>query len=255
MDRELTFAGTNLGTFDAHFSNGGSFPVPARIYEHVDVLGRNGTLLIDSGKYGNVKITFPAYVYEEFRGSYNDLIEFLSSKVGYQRIEDSLEPDVYRMGAYVGGTNPSVKNSDEMGSFEITFDCKPQKFLKQNESGITVGSSSSDAVSFSNPTAFVSKPLIKMYSNSRLIINGSSFFTMQMGNLSQAGSGVNYAYVDCDTLQVYSEGGENLTGYLTINSYAYGNEKFPFFGSGGSWTAYNTVASSRDIIYPRWWKI
>ena len=255
MDRTVTFAGTDLGTFGTKFSNGGSFPVPPRVYKRVSVLGRNGDVLIDSGKYDNAKITFPAYIYEDFRENYNDLVGFLSSKTGYQRIEDSLETDTYRLGVYLGDTDPSVKNSDTMGSFEISFDCKPQKFYKQDENGITAGASSAGKVAFSNPSKFTSKPLIKMYANSTLVIQGDSPFTLELGDVTQAAIGVRFAYIDCETLEVYSSGGNNLSSYLNIPVYKYGNEKFPFFEGEGTWTAYDAVSNGGSVIYPRWWTI
>lgn len=253
MDRSLTFAGTNLGTFEAHFSNGGSFPVPSRVYDRVSVLGRNGDLLIDNGKYSNTKITFPAYIFEDYRDNYNDLIAFLSSKIGYQRLEDSLEPDFYRMACYVGETDPSVKNSDTMGNFELTFDCKPQKFLKQDENGISVGLYA-DRKTITNPTKFVAKPLLKIYSGSTLRIgnaNSSSIFVLVLDTLP---SPFEYAFVDCETLEVYSSIGSNLSQYLDFNAYTSGNEKFPYLIGEGHWDVYSENSSS-NIIYPRWWTV
>ena len=263
MDRTLTFAGTDLGTFGANFTNGGSFPVPARDYERVEVLGRNGDILIDNGKFSNVKNTYPSFIYEDFREGYRDMIEFLSSKSGYQRIEDSLDPDMFRMGAYVGATNPSVKSSDTMASFELTFDCKPQRFFKQDEEGISLENaySAANAISFSNPSVFTSKPLIKMYPNSQVYIresdvSGGTGFSIKTEDWTQEVQFVNYIFIDCETLEIYSEGGQNMSAYVSFPVYTVGNEKFPFLIGEKEFKAYMASSSQQAVtIWPRWWTI
>ena len=253
MDRTLTFAGTNLNTFDAYFTNGEKASSASRSYERVNILGRNGDLLIDNGKYENVKIVYPGFIHEDFRENYNDLIAFLSSKTGYQRLVDSLETGVYRMGEYIGDTTPSIKSSDEMGSFELAFDCKPQKFLTQDENGLTAGLYA-NRITITNPTLFTAKPLLKIYSGSTLRIGDANAPSTFVLNIDTLPSPFEYAFVDCETLEVYSTIGSNLSQYLTFSAYMTGNEKFPYLVGGGSWVCYST-GSSNNVIYPRWWTI
>lgn len=261
MDRTLNFAGTDLGTFGAHFTNGGDFPSPIREYERVEVLGRNGDIFIDNMKYKNVQNSYPAFIEENFRENYNDLVTFLSLNTGYQRLEDSLDPDVYRMAVFVGGIEPSVKSSDIMGNFNLVFNCKPQRFFKQDEEGVALNGT--QHIPFSNPSPFVAKPLIKMYPNTEVVIEETSYeqfitrdvFDLNMGDWSGV-YGSAYAFVDCETLEVYDENGRNLSSYLTISTYAYGNEKFPFLKGNSSFEAhmYNS-GQQAATIWPRWWTI
>lgn len=257
MNRTLTFAGTDLETFGAHFTNGGNFPSPVRAYERVEVLGRNGDIFIDNGKYNNVQNSYPCFIEENFRENYNDLIAFLSLNTGYQRLEDSLDPDVYRMAVYSGGVEPSIKSSDIMGNFKLVFNCKPQRFLKQDEEGISLeGASLSDPLEFSNPTHFTSKPLLKVYADSEIRIRGNASFGLYIGNFTSDYSYLAYGYIDCETLDFYSEGGViNLSPYLTISTYTAGNEKFPFFRGDGNFNIYAEGGSGTAVLYPRWWTI
>ena len=70
-------------------------PGPSRRYETIQVAGRNGDLLIDTGAYDNY--TQPYEVY--FNANQNKtpagaraVRAWLQSPIGYQRLEDSDEP-------------------------------------------------------------------------------------------------------------------------------------------------------------------
>lgn len=135
----------------------------ARSVETQQVVGRNGLYLIDHGAYDNYTQTYDCFfenlstVYVEtssgnassismvtqasdsqegFEETGHKIANWLLNPVGYQRLEDSYEPDIYRMARYVGPLDiENVIGLNRAGHFTLEFDCKPQKFLKQDEDG------------------------------------------------------------------------------------------------------------------------
>ena len=101
------------------------YPVPIRRHSEYLVPGRNGTVLIDDGCYDNVQIPYQIASYG------NDLPAvdittaikaWLMPHGGYQRLEDSRDPDCYRLARVteaqfepVGYTGKKVKGT-------VTFD-------------------------------------------------------------------------------------------------------------------------------------
>ena len=80
-------------------------PGPSRRYEAIQVPGRNGDLLIDSGAYNNYtqnyEVYFNAEQYKTPSGA-RAVREWLQKPIGYQRLEDSYDPEYFRMAYYSG---------------------------------------------------------------------------------------------------------------------------------------------------------
>lgn len=128
------FGGVNSADYNVWISGSGSFSAPERRVERVSVPGRNGDLIIDGGKWNNITVTYPAFIPKGFETQFDYFRSEMSKLTGYQRLEDSYHPDEYRMAALADGIAPSrtgafLKN----GEFSLTFNCKPQRFLKSGE--------------------------------------------------------------------------------------------------------------------------
>ncbi len=135
----------------------------ARSVDTQQVLGKNGLYIIDHGAFENYTqsydcffenlasvtvetveenassirmITLPSDSQEGFEETGHKIANWLLNPIGYQRLEDSYEPDIYRMARYVGPLDiENVIGLNRAGHFTLDFDCKPQKFLKQDEDG------------------------------------------------------------------------------------------------------------------------
>lgn len=102
--------------------------------EHIP--GRNGDLIVDNDCYKNVTRTYSiASIIRpgtDFISNSAKLIGWLTSKAGYQRLEDSYDPEVFRLATFNSGG--SLQNYyDAATAINITFDCKPQRYLKIGE--------------------------------------------------------------------------------------------------------------------------
>ena len=142
MGNYLTFDGISTADYGVEISGEGVFDAPARVYEMIEIPGRNGALAIDQGRYENAVVTYPAYNYEAdlstFAQRLSDLRNALGSRTGYKRLTDTFHPDEYRLGIFKSGLEVKPVKYNTASEFDITFDCKPQRFLTSGETPVDV---------------------------------------------------------------------------------------------------------------------
>ena len=158
----FTFDGVTSGSLGVAILGDGAFNAPERDVEMVAIPGRNGDYILDKGRYMNIEVTYPCTLVADsvadFPQAMADLRSLLCSKTTYCRLEDDYNPNEYRMAMYKSGleVDPMVLKA---GTFDITFECKPQRFLKSGETAVSV--TSGDDVT--NPTPFPARPMLEVY--------------------------------------------------------------------------------------------
>ena len=157
MGNYLTFDGISTADYGVEISGEGVFDAPARVYEMIEIPGRNGALAIDQGRYENAVVTYPAYNYEAdlstFAQRLSDLRNALGSRTGYKRLTDTFHPDEYRLGIFKSGLEVKPVKYNTASEFDITFDCKPQRYLTSGETQVDV-TSAAHQVRSGNPIYF-----------------------------------------------------------------------------------------------------
>lgn len=134
MRNSLIFGGINSADYDVWISGTNTFSAPERDVEYVSVPGRNGDLIIDNGRWNNIKITYPAFIMHGFESKIDEFRAALLKKKGYQRLEDTYHPDEFRLASFSYGLNPeNIAPFLKSGEFDLVFNCKPQRFLKSGE--------------------------------------------------------------------------------------------------------------------------
>ncbi len=158
--KTLEFDGESSETYGVYISGEAVFNAPERDVDMITIPGRNGTFALDNGRFENIEVTYPAGIFADnetdFAQAISDFRNFLCSKKGYCRLTDDYNPDEYRMAIYKSGLEVSPAQL-KAGEFEITFECKPQRFLTSGETAVTVTSGNT----ITNPTLFPSNPLIE----------------------------------------------------------------------------------------------
>lgn len=133
------FNGKKSSDFDVWASGLNIFHSPERRIERIQVPGRNGELLIEDGSFENTELLFKdCFIPRHFSENFTNLSNYLNRQKGYQRLELSWLPDEYRLAAFHGDIEASMKNWDGVGKFDLAFDCKPQRFLKSGEEPIYI---------------------------------------------------------------------------------------------------------------------
>lgn len=260
----FTFAGIASDTYGVQISGDGVYNAPIRSYEMIPIPGRSGDLSIDQQRFENVELTYPAFIVEEFRGSIRDFRNKLLSNVGYQRLTDTYHPDEYRMAIYAGGLEAAPVQGGIAGSFDITFNCKPQRYLVSGETEVsfTVNESLMDessvditdennnvlivdvpaAKSIYNPTDCIAKPLLQITGVGTVSIGGTT--------VTITGQSTQVIYMDCDLMESYELSGGAIipaNSKVTLNG-----GKYPTLGPGNNGVSFTTSDLS---IVPRWWRL
>lgn len=231
----IIFNGKSSEDFHILVEHPPGYEFPQKDYSVVHVPGRNGDLISFNGSYRNVPRKYEIAIVaenDEFSRYAGQIVNWLHSGEGYSRLEDSYEPDYFRLAYYE--ENNTVENIlNGAGRAIVKFICKPQRFLKSGEQSklFTAGTT------ILNPTSNITKPLLKVYGTDGTVTIGSVTFSL---------TGVSsYIYVDCDIEDAYKDG-QNENSKMT--------GQFPYFSKGAnsvSWTGNITGIE----ITPRWWTI
>ena len=246
--------GVDSREFGVYLSGQGTFGAPSKAYTYHDVPGRNGALIGSEKRFNNIEVTYPAFIYANFKQNISDFRNFLLSRDGYVRLKDTYNSGEFRLASYVGAFEPDVTKRNDAGSFDITFNCMPQRWLVSGETPIT-----GSPRTIQNNTQFPSKPLIRVYGYGTLTVNGTN---LSIANYTSA-EGVSFIDIDCETMQAFN-GSKLLNSYVSVykdvNS-GYGTRDYavdyPVLSPGAnaiSKSSVQTYISSWEVT-PRWWKL
>ena len=231
MRHYLTIDQTPTTDFGVYISGSGTFDAPERDAENFSIPGKNGDVIIDNGRYHNITVTYPAFIYRDLSVNVEGLRNLLLSHSStYARIEDTYHPTEFRLGRYTGGFEAEVEEDLRGAHFSLTFDCKPQRFLKNGETPIDMQASGA----VFNPTIQNAKPLLRVFGVGSFIIGD---YTMTISSAD------GYTDIDCD-IQDCFKGTTNCNGNVSGS--------FPVLVPGRNLITLNS-GITRLIIWPRWW--
>lgn len=229
----LTFNNINSKTYGVYISGSGVFNAPARDREMIEVPGRNGDLILDHGRYRNIEVTYPAFIVRNFAGNLRNWANKLLEPTDYVRLEDTYHPEEFRLAVLSQGMIVDPVRWLEAGSFDLVFNCKPQRFLKTGETAVQYTADGT----ITNPTDMEAKPILRVYGTGSLTVNGATITV----------SAHSYAYIDIDCdLQEAFYGSNNANQYISVSD-------FPTLASGSNIVDLSGV--SKVEITPRWWRL
>ena len=183
-----------------------SFDKPTKRTEVYTVPGKNGAVVFQDGSFEDVSRPYRVWLTEDkdttLADKVNALSAWLYSKNGYTRLEDSFEPDVYRLGYYSGGAE-FTNDLMQYGETTLVFTCRAERFYKSGEIPVTV----TNGDKIDNLTRFVAKPLIH--------IEGSGTFTIAIGGNTISATLTDYINIDCETMNAYRLATENKNSDIT----------------------------------------
>lgn len=188
--KTLTFDNVSSGTYGVHITGEAAYNAPERDVEMIEIPGRNGAFALDKGRFANLEVTYPASIAADdpadFAQAISDFRNQLCSRTGYCRLTDDYNTGEYRMAIYKSGLEVTPAQL-KAGEFDITFECKPQRFLTSGETKITVNSGNN----VNNPTLFDAKPLLEIngYGSINISSDVISFDGQDIGDIIIASSG------------------------------------------------------------------
>lgn len=214
-----------------------SYPSAARSVERQTIPGRAGELLRDTGTYANVIQPYEIYFNGKVDGmtaAASKIVQWLMSSRGYCRLEDSYEPDCYRMASYAGPFD-AANWMNLYGRATIEFDCMPQRWLKSGETPVSITSGQTLQNDW-QPAL----PLIQLTGtgDGELTVGGSTITIAGVeGGLT----------IDSDTQNAY-DGTTNKNSIITVSG------GFPVLAFGETIVAFSGGITAVQIT-PRWWRL
>lgn len=234
----LTFGTKNSLNYGIYISGEGVYNAPERAVETIYIPGKNGALILDMGRFENIDVTYPAGVFGDDYTSFADKLRafrnVLASQYTYTKLTDTYHPDEFRLALFRTGLDVSPVSMTRAGEFDITFDCKPQRFLTSGEQTTTLTASGT----ITNPTDFPSRPLLTITGNGSLTVNGVAIEV----------TGTSNTVIDCDSMEIY-DGANNKSGDVGMTP-----NEFPVLSPGSNTIALGAGITKLEIV-PRWWRI
>lgn len=235
----IKWGGENSTNYGIVVGESPVFDKPKRKQTVFNVPGRNGSILMQQDAFEDVVRTYKVWIAEDSANNatltdrVSAVTAWLNSKSGYQELEDSFEPDYFRLAYYSGGDSFS-DNMMQYGESELNFTCRPERFLKTGATAVTV----TNGQTLTNPTKFTSKPLI--------YIQGSGTYSITLGGKTITATVTDYIYIDCDAQNAYRLATENRNDKITGS--------FPVMPSGANTVAI-TGSPTAVKITPRYFTI
>lgn len=210
--------------------------------EATHVAGRNGDLLFSRRAFANVEQEYQVSVWDgktAFAKLLDPVSDWLYGNGDYARLEDSYDPEHYRL-AYYAGETEFENLLNEAGRGTLSFTCKPQRYLKSGERPLTF-TASGGAVK--NPTPYPALPLLRVYGSAGAVLSvaGQAVRFVSWGN---AGT---YIDLDCELMDAF-------TGTVNQNT-RIECETFPVLPGRQLCEITWTGSISRVMLWPRWWRL
>ena len=239
---------------------------PERRAAPYQIEGRNGSFVHEDGVFGNYEqgyafntrnITTGRNTYQTAR----DIASWLLSSSGYCRLEDTYEPEYYRLARFAGPFN--VENIlRRYGRGTLSFDCRPERYLKSGEKAITLFENVDLSTSIiqhafiMNPCAFSAKPLIRLTGRGqiRLMTESCDDINADITDLLiQLNHQVDMTItIDCASFEVSEPSWVTYkTLYPILPTLQPGRNQLSVTNVGTDKTGYITKLE----IIPRWWTV
>lgn len=251
------FDGQNSRNYGVYVTDVEVFGAPVRNVEMIQIPGRNGAYALDNGFYENIQVTYKCAMGCESQADFNAGISafrnMLASRIGYKRLEDEINTDEYRMACFHGGISVPTLNKDT-ATFDVVFDCKPQRYLKSGESVISIGTSKT----LTNPTLYNAHPLLSFtasgagtinINNDTISVTNQPIGDIVLANVVKLESGESVTWTDTsryltgDAIRIDSIPAIQTT--VVMDSYSYAN--YTSY-SGDDMDYLSTTSTSRGMV-------
>lgn len=232
------------------------YEFPTKKYDVIQIIGKNGDIVIDKNSYNNVNREYNlALVFRKsdtFVENVRLIVDWLSSASGYARLEDSYEPNYFRMAMYRSGGQMTNYYGKATGMI-VKFECKPQRFLKSGENSIVFKKSTHGEGVFHkimNPTKYLALPELSIF-------NGVETIEIRNGEDVENPDNITILTITeeiTDKVVIDSEIQDAYTESSFINSKIQLTNGFPKLYPGTNWIKFSNATDNSEILLkPRWW--
>lgn len=187
--------------FKVYVSRYGSWGTAERDVETQHLPHRNGDLINDNGCFMNRTVPYECWIAHTFKDDFPAFRDFLMSHADkYYKLKDSYNTDHFLMARVAGVVEPDVQMRGRVGTFTVTFDCMPQRFLDSGE-----GYREVTAGTLTNPTNFPARPVLRILGKGCTVkINDQTITVSEDMPYVMEGTDTPSVRVDCDEMDAYA---------------------------------------------------
>lgn len=206
------------------------------------VPGRNGSFYNEDGAFDNYVQSYPVAIREMNRGAAARCADVQAwlSKPGFFRLEDSFEPEYFKIARFAGPLNIE-QILGHWGRCTLEFECQPERWLINGEEPVDVTVTGQ----IFNPTPYTAKPLVRITRSSTTVVALGADTYLSIGGYVSSDPDV---VIDCEAGTIMSGKGVNLYG-STVFSFPFND--FPVLAPGDN--VLTATNSSLVEIVPRWY--
>lgn len=238
----FTYNGRSSAEFGLHIEKKDVFSAPEYDAEFISIPGRSGDIINPNRRFANIKVTYTVFLARKniaaLAAVLRDIKGWLYSEPDrYHEITDSYDAEYFRYGV-ISGNLDIEEQLNKVGSFTVTFNCKPFKYSFAGQQTVSADASE---LTITNPTAFESRPYIKLYGSGTVRLMVSS---IGQGTTTLVLSGVDeYIEIDSELMNCFKD--------TVLKNNAVTGEGFPVLKPGE-----NTIACAGNVrrveVIPRW---
>lgn len=199
----IVYGGESSSDYGMVVAEAPAYERPKRKQTIYNVPGRNGSIIFQEDAWEDVNRSYKVWLAEDGNDTLVEKVDafegWINSQNGYVRLEDNFEPDVFRLAYYSGGDGFS-NSLTQYGEATLNFTCRPERFLKSGETAITV----SDHDTLTNPTRFISKPLIRIVASGKIDI----WISNGIDGREITATVDDFLYIDSDSMNAYRQPNE-----------------------------------------------
>lgn len=254
IKNEVIFNGVSTKDIGVFIQTTPTYEFPEREYDVMHVEGRSGDMVFDKESYRNVGRTYylgaEILTSSSFIETVQKIVKWLTSAKGYSRLEDTFEPDYYRKALYRSGGNLS-NMYDKATALPITFECKPQRYLKSGETPVVITEANKGQwVEIVNPTDQIALPEITINGENLLVefVSGE-VVTSPDNESSMTNNFIGEGKVDSELQDCYNDSVYLNNDVVLVNG-------FPKLYPGKNFIRITGTSTINTFsIKPNWWTI
>lgn len=237
----FTYNGRSSAEFGLHIEKKDVFSAPEYDAEFISIPGRSGDIINPNRRFSNIKVTYTVFLARKNAAALASVLRDIkgwlySEPDRYHEITDSYDAEYFRYGV-ISGNLDIEEQLNKVGSFTVTFNCKPYKYSFAGQQTVVADAS---GLTISNPTAFESRPYIKLYGSGTVTLNISSPDSTNLWTISAIDE---YIEIDSEMMNCFK-------GTALKNDTVKGAE-FPILKPGAC-TINCTGDVTRIEVIPRW---
>ena len=237
----FTYNGRSSADFGLHIEKKDVFSAPEYDAEFISIPGRSGDIINSNRRFSNIKVTYTVFLARKNTVSLASVLRDIkgwlySEPDRYHEITDSYDAEYFRYGV-ISGSLDTEEQLNKVGSFTVTFNCKPFKYSVVGQQTVSADASE---LTITNPTAFESRPYIKLYGSGAVMLNISSPDSTSLWTISAIDE---YIEIDSELMNCFKD--------TTLKNDTVTGDGFPILKPGTT-----TIACAGNVqrieVIPRW---